>query len=139
MVQDCVFCAIAAGTEQASVIAEDDLTITFVDLRQFHQGHVLVVPRQHFNDIRDMDEASLCAVMAAVARATRAVDRAFPSDGISIWHSVGEGANQEVPHAHFHVHPRYFNDGMLKGYPRVLENGTRAELESVAVCLREYL
>jgi histidine triad (HIT) family protein len=132
----CVFCEIATGRLEASVVAHDALTITFIDLRQFHPGHVLVIPRQHFNDIRDMDDASLQAVMSAVARVARAIDQVFPGDGLSIWHSAGEGANQEVPHAHFHVHPRFFKDRLLDVYPHAPKTPSRASLDAIAGRLR---
>ena len=45
--------------------------------------------------------------MATVARITGAVGRAFPSEGLSLWHSIGPAAFQEVPHLHFHIHPRF--------------------------------
>jgi len=39
-------------------------------------------------------------------------------EGISVWHSIGEAAFQEVPHLHFHVHPRMIGDDALRIYPR---------------------
>lgn len=42
---DCVFCAIVAGTAPASVVYEDEIALAFVDLRQAVSGHVLIVPR----------------------------------------------------------------------------------------------
>jgi len=42
---DRVFCAIVAGDEPASVVFEDELTMAFLDIRQFHPGHVLVIPK----------------------------------------------------------------------------------------------
>jgi len=49
---ECVFCEIASRIQPASIVFEDDLTMAFMDLRQFHPGHVLVIPRQHFQDVR---------------------------------------------------------------------------------------
>jgi diadenosine tetraphosphate (Ap4A) HIT family hydrolase len=43
----CVFCEIVRGAEPASVVWEDELTMAFMDRRQFHPGHTLVIPRQH--------------------------------------------------------------------------------------------
>jgi histidine triad (HIT) family protein len=112
----CVFCEIVHGTH-ASLVWEDDLTVAFLDLRQFHPGHTLVIPRQHISDARELDHALGAALMASVARVTRAVSAAFPNQGLSIWHSIGEAADQEVPHLHMHVHPRLLDDGMLRIYP----------------------
>jgi diadenosine tetraphosphate (Ap4A) HIT family hydrolase len=50
---------IAGGLQPASVVAEDKLTLAFVDLRQFHPGHVLVIPKHHFPDIRELDVETL--------------------------------------------------------------------------------
>lgn len=136
---DCVFCRIVAGTTPASVIAEDELTIAFLDLRQFHPGHVLVVPRRHVADIRSVDAVTASAVMLATARVARAVDGLFPNDGLSVWHSAGEGANQEVPHLHFHVHPRRFGDDVLRVYPSMPAHPPRAVLDRWAGELRAIL
>lgn len=135
----CVFCAIVAGEAPASVVAADARTLTFLDLRQYHPGHVLVIPRRHVPDLRVADDATAGAVMLAVARAARAVDQAFPADGLSIWHSAGVGAAQEVPHLHFHVHPRRLGDELLRVYPRAPACPDRASLEALAARLRATL
>jgi histidine triad (HIT) family protein len=135
----CAFCAIAEEKLPASVVLADALTLAFLDLRQYHAGHVLVIPRQHVPDIRAVDDATATALMLAVAQVARAVDRTFPSDGLSIWHSAGAGANQEVPHLHFHVHPRYFGDDVLRVYPRPPAYPDRAQLDACAGQLRAAL
>jgi galactose-1-phosphate uridylyltransferase len=75
----CVFCAIAQGSAPASIICENALALAVVDLRQFHPGHTLVIPRQHFHDVRELDDTTGAALMAMVSRVTRAVGRAFPN------------------------------------------------------------
>ena len=77
--------------------------------------------------------------MITTARIARAVDRAFPSDGISVWHSAGAGANQEVPHLHFHVHPRRLGDNVLAVYPSAPTLPARPVLEQWAAQVREAL
>ena len=100
LASDCVFCAIEAGRAPATVVHRDARTIAFLDTRQANPGHVLVVPRRHLPDIRDADAPTAAAVMRAVSKVARAVARAFPNDGLSIWHSIGPAADQEVPHLH---------------------------------------
>jgi histidine triad (HIT) family protein len=135
----CVFCDILAGAIPASIVDEDEHTVTIVDLRQFHAGHVLVIPRRHVQDIRDADDQLAAAVFVAVARVSRAVHACYPSDGLSVWHSAGEGANQEVPHLHVHVHPRRFGDDVLRVYPQSPATPPRAELDIMAATLRRAL
>lgn len=135
----CVFCAIVAGEAPASVVAADAHTLAFLDLRQYHAGHVLVIPREHVPDVRAVDDATAEALIRAVARIARAVDRAFPGDGLSVWHSAGPGANQEVPHLHFHVHPRRLGDGVLQVYPAPPAHPDRPTLDGWAARVRAAL
>jgi histidine triad (HIT) family protein len=139
MSDGCVFCGIVRGTEPASVVWEDDLTMAVVDLRQFHAGHTLVIPRQHLRDVRELDHSTGAAVMAAVARITRAVAAAFPNQGLSVWHSIGEAAFQEVPHLHIHVHPRMPHDGLLEVYPHAPAMPDKTTRDRYAATLRSYL
>jgi histidine triad (HIT) family protein len=130
MTEPCAFCEIVAGRLRATIVAADAHALAFLDLRQFHPGHVLVIPRNHVPDIREIDEVAAAAVMHMTVSVARAVDRCFPSDGLSIWHSAGAGANQEVPHLHFHIHPRQIGDDLLHVYPRSPEMPERATLDA---------
>lgn len=117
MSEECVFCQIVHGRLPASVVYEDADTLAFVDLRQFHPGHVLIIPRVHLPDVRALDPATGAALMATVTRVARAVSQAFPHEGLSLWHSIGPAAFQKVPHLHFHIHPRFHGDNFLRVYP----------------------
>lgn len=137
--EPCVFCDIVSGAMSASIVYADDDTIAFMDLRQFHAGHVLVIPRAHVADIRSANDATAAAVMVTAAHIARAVQAVFPGDGLSLWHSAGEGANQEVPHLHIHVHPRHTGDDVLRVYPASPTLPSRATLDGWAEQLRAAL
>ena len=137
--EQCVFCDIVEGRVPASVVAADAFTVAFMDVRQYHPGHVLIIPRRHISDIREMDDMTGAALMRTLGRVARAVDGAFPNDGLSIWHSAGEGANQEVPHLHFHVHPRRFSDDVLRVYPAAPTLPERGTLDKWAEEIRTAL
>jgi histidine triad (HIT) family protein len=137
--EPCVFCAIAMRKAAADIVYEDELTVSFVDLRQFHRGHMLVIPRAHCADVRDLDDKTGAALMATVVLITRAVGHAFPNEGISLWHSIGPAAFQEVPHLHIHVHPRRTDDGFLRVYPGTIENSSPEVRKELARRIREAL
>ncbi len=139
MDEPCIFCAIVQAQAPASLFYQDALTLAFVDLRQFHPGHSLVIPRAHLADVRELDEATGAALMATVSRVTRAVAAAFPNEGLSLWHSIGPAAFQEVPHLHFHVHPRRHGDDFLRVYPGDPPTSTLAERDHYAALLRARL
>ena len=135
----CVFCGIVRRTEVASIVWEDHLTMAFVDLRQFHAGHTLVIPKRHVNDVRELDYDTGAALMATVTRVMRAVAASFPNQGLSLWHSIGEAADQEVPHMHVHVHPRKVGDRLLQVYPSAPALPERQVQEEYAAILRAHM
>jgi histidine triad (HIT) family protein len=135
----CVFCDIVEGRGVVSMVFEDELTVAFVDLRQFHPGHTLVIPRQHFRDVRELDEESGAALMSTLSRVTRAVAVSFPNEGLSLWHSIGEAAFQEAPHLHFHIHPRFKEDGVLRVYPQAPATPDKQTRDEYAAILRQQM
>lgn len=122
---DCIFCRIIRGELDAAIIFEDESTVAFLDLRQSNEGHVLVVPRHHVEQIYDLDEDTACALAGTVCKVARAVRRVYAPEGLSIWQSNGPAAFQEVPHVHWHVFPRYTDDGLLAVYPKELADQAR--------------
>ena len=139
MVPECIFCSIVQGSAEASIVYEDAHAMAVVDVRQFHPGHVLVIPRRHTPDIRALDPNDTGSLMVALAIVARAVDAAFRPDGLSVWHSVGQAAGQEIPHLHFHVHPRAFGDDLLRVYPSPPDEPSRGVLEDVASQIRRNI
>ncbi|MGB2694722.1 MAG: HIT family protein [Dehalococcoidia bacterium] len=135
MVEDCVFCRIVAGEVEASIAYEDEATMAFMDIRQFHPGHTLIVPKRHIVDIFGLDEATGSAVMGAVAHVARAVRDVFAPDGVNIWQSTGVAAGQEVLHLHVHVLPRWNDDALLRFYPSRAGYPPRADLDQQAAKL----
>jgi histidine triad (HIT) family protein len=108
-------------------------------LRQFHPGHTLVIPRQHIQDMRDLDVSTGAALIATLIKVTRVVDAAFPNEGLSLWHSIGPAANQEVPHLHLHIHPRKHGDQLLRVYPTSPPTPDRSTQDQWAAQIRSYL
>ena len=107
---DCLFCKIVAGEIPATIIAEDERTIAFMDINPATRGHALVVPRAHARDVHEIDTADLQAVAAtAQTVAARAVQR-LGAAGVNLLNSSGSAAWQTVFHFHLHVIPRYEGD-----------------------------
>lgn len=63
----------------ASIVYRDALTMAFVDLRQLHAGHTLVIPRRHLKDVRELDDETGAALIATISRLTLAVGEVFPN------------------------------------------------------------
>lgn len=135
----CAFCRIVAKQAPAAIVDEDRWTMSFVDQRQVNRGHLLVVTKSHHSDIRQLDPETAGALMRTIVRMTRAVAATFPNQGISLWNSIGPAAFQEVPHVHFHIHPRLHDDQVLRVYPTEPVNVDMCELEDIAAQLRHQL
>jgi histidine triad (HIT) family protein len=133
----CLFCELIAGRLEASIIEANERVLAVIDVRQFHPGHVLVMPRRHIPDIRVLDRPTGTALMRMAIEMARVVDRVFPSDGLSVWHSAGAGANQEVPHLHIHIHPRRIGDDLLRVYPAWAPHPSRQILDEWALRLNK--
>jgi histidine triad (HIT) family protein len=138
----CLFCGIASRDVGASVVREDRSTVAFMDLRQptWPDGlHVLVVPRQHVEQIDELEPKLAGELMAAVVTVARALRAHCAPAGISVWSSNGPAAFQEVPHVHLHVLTRKHDDGLLEVYAEPPQHPSRPELEQVAATLRPIL
>ncbi len=127
MLDQCIFCAIAARQAPAIVIYEDEYTMAFMDINPATRGHVLVIPRAHARDLLDVSEDDLLHVMRTVQRIARAVDQTLQPDGINLIQANRIAAFQSVYHFHVHVIPRWIGDGIAPpwrhapGDPEVLQ------------------
>jgi histidine triad (HIT) family protein len=136
----CIFCRIVARDEAASVVLDSERVLAFMDLRQFHAGHVLVVPKEHLANIYELQDVALGAeLMSVIGQVSRAVRDVVEPEGMNIWQSTGEAAGQEVPHLHFHVLPRFRDDGLLRVYPSKPGYPPREELDLLATRLNDAL
>lgn len=134
----CIFCAIVAGNAPCHRVHEDELVVTFMDIFPVSDGHLLIVPKAHSENLLDTDPAALAAVMSASRRVAHALRRAMACDGIGVHQLNGEAAGQTVFHYHMHLIPRNHGDpiafhGRRAGDPlRLAEHARR-----IAVALRE--
>lgn len=108
----CVFCAIATGQAEASVVHEDEAVVVFMDLNPVTPGHLLVVPREHAVGLEDLDAATSAHVWSVGHDMARALRRStLRCEGINVLLCDGEVAFQTVFHFHLHVIPRHAGDG----------------------------
>lgn len=108
---DCIFCKIIAGDIPSTKVYENDDVLAFMDIGPVVKGHVLVIPKQHYNPLTAVPDDVLGKVMAVVKRVAQAQVDGLQADGVNVHQANGTAAGQVVPHTHFHVIPRYANDG----------------------------
>lgn len=111
MSDDCVFCRIIKGELPAAKVYEDADVLAFMDIGPVAKGHTLVIPKLHCNPITHAPAETLAKVIGVVQIVARAQFKALQAAGVSVSQANGAAAGQVVPHVHFHVIPRYGNDG----------------------------
>jgi histidine triad (HIT) family protein len=131
---DCLFCKIVAGEIPAQIIAEDELTVAFMDINPATRGHALVVPRRHVADLLEIDPDDLAATVLAAQRLARGATERLGADGVNLLNSCGPVARQTVFHLHVHVIPRYSGDPLR--LPWVPAPGDADEIAAAAAELR---
>ena len=133
----CIFCAIVAGRAPADVVYEDEHTLAFMDINPATPGHVLVVPKNHAQDIFDVSEEDALHVMRVVQRVARGVDRALRPDGMNLFQANRRAAFQSVFHFHVHVIPRWRGDGIAPPWKH--RSGEPEALREAAEKIREAM
>ncbi|HCN18834.1 MAG: hypothetical protein A3C38_08210 [Planctomycetes bacterium RIFCSPHIGHO2_02_FULL_50_42] len=114
--KDCVFCKIAQGKLPATKLLEDKNAISFLDINPVNHGHVLVMPREHYETIMDVPGKEFGKVMEMVPSLAKAVAEVTKADGLNIFQTNKPCAGQTVPHVHFHIIPRHKDDGFHFGW-----------------------
>ena len=107
-----IFDKIIDGSIPSYKVYEDDNVLAFLALTQATPGHTLVVPKKHVADIFEYDDelaAQVLGVLPKIAQAIKASDERIV--GLNIINNNGEYAGQSVFHSHFHLLPRYEDDG----------------------------
>ncbi len=110
----CVFCEIAAKqVDRDLTVYEDDYVFAQVSLHQKmgNHGHVLVIPKRHVENIYELSDELNAPLMKAIRTVSIAVKNAFSAEGVMIRQNNERAAGQDVFHLHFHVIPRFKNDG----------------------------
>ncbi len=105
----CVFCKIIERELTAHIVYENSHLISFLDIEPINEGHVLIVPKQHANTIEELSDETLTDIMRVAKKMVSSLKSVYGNEGYSIMQNGGKFC--DFGHAHFHVFPRYDNDG----------------------------
>ena len=109
--RDCIFCKIAGGDIPSSTVYEDEQFRVLLDLSPATKGHALILPKQHYANIFEIDENILRDLIVLAKKVASAMKETLNCDGVNIVQNNGEAAGQTVFHFHMHIIPRYKDDG----------------------------
>ncbi len=104
---DCIFCKLANGVIPTASLYEDDDFRVILDAGPASKGHALILPKQHYQNLCQLDEAVAAKVLKVAAKLGKAMESGLDCAGFNLVQNNGEAAGQTVMHFHMHVIPRY--------------------------------
>ena len=108
---ECIFCKIVAGELPSTQIYEDASTLVFLTIAPVNPGHMLVIPKAHFENIFDLPAETLSAMMHTAQKMAQALKTSLQVEDVNVTMNNGTHSGQVVFHSHVHVIPRYEGDG----------------------------
>ena len=107
---DRIFCKIAKGDIPSATIYEDSDIRVILDVAPANRGHALILTKEHFDNIYEMDEATGAKVFAKATSVAKAIKTVTNCEGMNVLQNNGEVAGQTVHHFHLHLVPRFKDD-----------------------------
>jgi ATP adenylyltransferase len=132
---DCIFCAVIArhpSVDDLTVAMDRHLFVT-MNLFPYNPGHIMVVPRRHVADPRQLRPAEREAIDAWVRRLLDTLDDIYHPMGYNIGYNIGRSAGASIEHLHLHIVPRFLNE---IGFIDVI-GGARVHVDHPATALED--
>lgn len=120
---ECAFCRLVAGELPCLKVLEDDVCLSFLDIGPLAEGHLLLIPKEHFDALDEMPPDAVARLTKHLPRLARALVGAVGCEGYNVLQNNGRVAGQAVGHVHFHIIPRNAGDSLGYRWPA----GTYAE------------
>ena len=110
---NCIFCKILNGEIPSNKVFENDNFIAILDAFPANEGHTLVIPKKHYENIFEIDENTLKEGYAIAKKIATSIKKALNVKDINILQNNGALAGQTVNHFHIHIIPRKENDKVV--------------------------
>jgi len=129
---DCIFCKIVRGEIPSFKVYEDDKVFAFADINPILEGHTLIIPKAHAENIWEISEDDLAAIHKASKKIAGGIRQALDPAGIACLQLNGRAVNQVVMHYHFHLIPRKADDPELTMTEWELIPGDMEQIKAVS-------
>ncbi len=119
--QQCVFCRIISGLIPAKKVFEDNLCIAVLDIAPAAKGHLLVMPKEHYNIMPQVPDPVLGHIIVVAKRLSQIMLRTLRVSGTTFFAANGTAAGQRAQHFLFHLIPRREGDGLLTFEEKIID------------------
>ncbi|WP_299095114.1 HIT family protein [uncultured Metabacillus sp.] len=114
---NCLGCNLANKFVPVNVVYENDFICCILDHDPFNEGHVMILPKKHFEDVDELDADTANYIIQASRLISKAIKTLYKPDGITICQNGG--IFSELSHFHMHVVPRYKHQSFADFYLEV--------------------
>ncbi len=135
---NCTFCRIVEGELPSHKVYENNRILAIMDIMPLNEGHVLVMPKDHYQTVFDLDEDLAGEIMKVAWNVANTIDEILEPDGLNILQNNRGAAGQLVPHYHVHLIPRNHNDDIGLGQWKARKADSE-KLEIIADQLRRIV
>jgi histidine triad (HIT) family protein len=143
----CPMCAFVSGNPEPGwsihedIVLEDDQVLALISSRWWPRnlGHVILVPKQHFENIFDLPDELGTPIHAAAKRIALALKATYNCNGVSTRQHNEPAGNQDLWHYHLHIFPRYTGDELYLTPRSEIRETTPEERRPYAERLRNFL
>ncbi len=99
----CIFCKIASGAIPSAKVYEDDAVFAFRDIHPAAPTHILVVPKQHVDNV--LQASAVPGLLDRVMQAAAAIAKqeGLEAKGFRLVVNTGSDGGQSVEHLHVHI------------------------------------
>lgn len=134
--ENCIFCKLANGDIPTNTIYENEEFRVIMDAAPATKGHALVLPKNHYADIYEIDAEVLGRAIQVAQKVVKHAKEILGCEGYNLVQNNGAVAGQTVFHFHLHLIPRYAdmdNSEILKWEPSDMDGD---EISALAEKLR---
>ncbi|HIW21256.1 MAG TPA: HIT family protein [Candidatus Dorea intestinavium] len=107
---NCIFCKLANGDIPTATLYEDEDFRVILDASPAAKGHALILPKEHYRNLYDLDEEVAKKVMPLAKKMIKKMTPLLECDGYNVVQNNEESAGQSVFHFHMHLIPRKKGD-----------------------------
>ena len=107
---DCIFCKINNKEIPSYTVYEDELVRVMMDINPVTNGHLLIIPKEHYTNLEDIPLETLTHIQKIAKDMFSLLKDKLNIDGLTLCQNNEYG--QEVKHYHLHLIPRYKGDNV---------------------------
>ena len=113
--KDCLFCKIINNEIPSKKIFDNDYVLAFLDINPISAGHILLIPKKHYDNLSTCDELYLKEIIKATKEiANKLIDLNIGINGFNYLSNENKIAGQIINHFHLHIIPKYNeNQGLI--------------------------